>query len=68
MGSDMPKQKTKKAAAKRFWKTARGKIKYKRAGAGHLLTGKTSKHKRHMRGMTVLSAVETRRIMPLLAR
>ena len=64
----MPKQKTKKAASKRFWKTARGKIKYKKAGAGHLLTGKTSKHKRGMRGTSVLSAVETRRIMPLLAR
>jgi len=64
----MPKQKTKKAASKRFWKTARGKIKYKKAGAGHLLSCKSSKRKRHLRGMSVLSVVETKRIMPLLAR
>ena len=62
----MPKKKTKKSAAKRFWKTARGKIKYKRAGAGHLLTGKSKKHKLAMRGMSVLSKVETKRITPLL--
>ena len=62
----MPKRKTNKSASKLFWKTARGKIKYKRAGAGHLLTGKTSKRKRHMRGMSVLSVVETKRITPLL--
>jgi large subunit ribosomal protein L35 len=62
----MPKKKTKKSAAKRFWKTARGKIKYKRAGAGHLLTGKRRSHKRAMKGTSILSAVETKRITPLL--
>ena len=62
------KTKTKKSAAKRFKLTAKGKIKYKRAGSGHLLTGKTSKRKRHMRGTSVLSVVETKRITPLLAR
>jgi len=63
----MPKQKTKKAAAKRFRKTANGKIMYHKAGSGHLLGGKTRKRKRTLRRGSVLSQVESRRIAPMLA-
>lgn len=63
----MPKMKTKKAAAKRFWKTARGKIKYGHAGKGHLLTGKSRRHKRRLKGTGVLSKAMTRRITNLLS-
>ena len=62
----MPKQKTSKTAAKRFWKTAGGKIKYKHPGASHLLMCKSRKRKRSLKGMGTLSAVETKRLSILL--
>jgi len=58
----MPKLKTRKSAAKRFRKTAGGKLKYSKAGSGHLLGSKSRKRKRNLRSAGVLSAVETRRI------
>lgn len=45
----MPKQKTRKAVAKRFKKTATGKILRQSAGRRHLLTNKTTKQKRRLR-------------------
>lgn len=62
----MPKQKTKKSAAKRFKLTATGKVKYRHAGSGHLLTGKTTKRKRHLRARGVLSRPEEKRIRAML--
>ena len=44
----MPKLKTHKGAAKRFKKTAGGKIKRGRAFARHILTSKPTKRKRHL--------------------
>jgi large subunit ribosomal protein L35 len=46
----MPKVKTKRAAAKRFSKTGTGKIKRGAAFRRHILTKKTTKVKRHLRG------------------
>lgn len=63
----MLKKKTNKAAAKRCWKTASGKIKFGRAGRGHLLSSKSRKRKRHLRKSGMLSHPEERRITPLLA-
>jgi len=63
----MPKQKTRKAVAKRFKKTASGKIKYAKAGSSHLLSSKSRKRKRNLRGKSVLSDVETRRVSGMLA-
>lgn len=62
----MPKKKTNKSAAKRFSKTATGKIKYSKAGSGHLLGGKTRKRKRNLRAAGVLSAVETKRVSEMI--
>jgi large subunit ribosomal protein L35 len=45
----MPKLKTNKSVAKRFKVSASGKIRYKRAGKSHLLTGKSRRRKRHMK-------------------
>ena len=45
----MPKIKTNKSAAKRFKKTATGKIKRRKAFARHILTKKTTKRKRNLR-------------------
>lgn len=56
------KQKTKKAVAKRFRRTARGKIKHGCAGRGHLLGHKTRKRKRHLRAGSMVSASDYHRI------
>jgi large subunit ribosomal protein L35 len=46
----MPKMKTKKAAAKRFSVRASGSIKRGQAFKRHILTKRTTKNKRHLRG------------------
>ena len=63
----MAKKKTNKAAAKRFKITGNGKVKYKKAGTGHLLTCKSRKRKRTLRKTGVLSDPESKRIAGLLA-
>ena len=63
----MPKKKRNKTAAKRFRMTARGKIKYGKAGKGHLLLGKSKKRKRHLKRKGILSKTEQKRIVKLLS-
>ena len=46
----MPKLKTKKGAAKRFKIHSSGRIKRAQANKRHILTKKTTKRKRHLRG------------------
>ncbi len=46
----MPKMKTKKGAAKRFRVRAGGSVKRGQAFKRHILTKKTTKNKRHLRG------------------
>ncbi len=48
----MPKMKTKKGASKRFKVRASGSIKRSQAFKRHILTKKTTKGKRQLRGMT----------------
>jgi len=48
----MPKMKTKKSAAKRFRVRAGGSIKRGQAFKRHILTKKTTKNKRQLRGIT----------------
>jgi large subunit ribosomal protein L35 len=63
----MPKLKTHRGAAKRFKKTATGKIKRTKAFRRHILTSKSKKVKRHMRGMAIVSpgdAPKLRRMLP----
>ena len=62
----MPKKKTNKSVAKRFRKTASGKLKYAKAGSSHLLSNKTRKRKRGLRSKGVLSGTETRRISDMI--
>ena len=42
----MPKQKTHKGLLKRIKVTARGKVKHRRSGGGHLMSGKSPKRRR----------------------
>jgi large subunit ribosomal protein L35 len=51
----MPKMKTHKGSKKRFRVTASGKLKRRQAGKKHLLSGKTGKRKRHLRGTIIES-------------
>jgi large subunit ribosomal protein L35 len=46
----MPKMKTHRGAAKRLKPTGSGKIKRKRAYRSHLMSNKTKKQKRHLKG------------------
>lgn len=50
----MLKLKTKKAVAKRFKLTKKGKIKYSPCGKSHLLSGKKSKRIRRLRRLLTL--------------
>jgi len=47
----MPKMKTKKSAAKRFRVRPGGTVKRGQAYKRHILTKKTTKNKRHLRGV-----------------
>ena len=58
----MPKLKTRKAVAKRCKLTATGKVKRTVAGGSHLCTGKSSKRKRQLRGTSVVSSADEKRI------
>jgi large subunit ribosomal protein L35 len=49
----MPKMKTHKGSKKRFRVTASGKLKRRQAGKKHLLSHKTGKRKRHLRGVII---------------
>jgi large subunit ribosomal protein L35 len=66
-GQKMPKMKTKKSAAKRFKIRAGGSIKRGQAFKRHILTKKTTKSKRHLRGPVNLSPADelsVRRMLP----
>ena len=62
----MPKQKTKRAARKRFKITGTGKVKRYRAFKSHILTKKHPKRKRRLRQATLVAAADERRIKRLL--
>jgi large subunit ribosomal protein L35 len=51
---DMPKMKTKSAAKKRFRVRPGGTVKRGHAFKRHILTKKTTKNKRHLRGSTAV--------------
>lgn len=62
----MPKMKSNRSAAKRFRKTATGKIRRKKAFKNHILTHKSSKRKRHLRKGESLEKGDARKIKVLL--
>jgi large subunit ribosomal protein L35 len=56
MEQTMPKMKTKSGAAKRFRVRGSGSIKRSHAYLRHILTKKTTKRKRNLRGMETVDA------------
>jgi len=62
----MPKMKTKSGAAKRFKFRAGGGIKRGQAFKRHILTKKTTKVKRHLRGVTEVCAADQKMVRAML--
>lgn len=60
------KQKTHRGAAKRFRKTASGKIKRNHAHARHILTKKSRHRKRKLRKSTLVSKADAANIAEML--
>jgi large subunit ribosomal protein L35 len=54
--------KSKRSAAKRFSFTGTGKVKYKKMNLRHILTKKSAKRKRHLRGAGILSEADAAKI------
>jgi len=51
----MPKQKTHKGLSKRFKITASGKVKHRRAGGSHLMSGKNAKRRRRIDSSAIMT-------------
>jgi large subunit ribosomal protein L35 len=62
----MPKLKTHRGAAKRFKKTASGKIKRSKAYKSHILTKKTTKRKRALDMPSMVSKADQKRVEAML--
>jgi large subunit ribosomal protein L35 len=62
----MPKQKTRKCAAKRFKLTKKGKVVRRKAYASHIMTKKSSKRRRNLRKSTAVDRADVGRIKQLL--
>jgi len=58
----MPKMKTHRGAAKRFSKTSSGKIKAGHSHHSHILTKKSTKRKRGLRGTSLVDAADVPRV------
>ncbi|NLJ92476.1 MAG: 50S ribosomal protein L35 [Aeromonadales bacterium] len=61
----MSKMKTDKGAAKRFKKTANG-FKRKSSHTSHILTKKSTKRKRHLRGTSMVAASDVAQVRAML--
>lgn len=62
----MPKMKSNRAAAKRFRFTGSGKVKRAKAFKSHILTKKSPKRKRNLRGTTTVDPSNEKKIKRIL--
>jgi large subunit ribosomal protein L35 len=62
----MPKMKTKSGAKKRFRVRGSGSIKRSQAFKRHILTKKSTKRKRHLRGTTMVNDSDQRSIARMM--
>ena len=62
----MPKMRTNRSAAKRFSKTATGKIRRKKAFKNHILTKKSPKRIRKLRQSALLTSADEKRMKDIL--
>lgn len=63
----MPKQKTRRSAAKRFSFTGTGKIKRNKANHRHMLIRRSKSVKRKMRKADMVDSTEVKRVRRMLA-
>ena len=52
----MPKQKTHKGLSKRVKITSAGKVRHKRTGGGHLMSGKNAKRRRRVSSSAIMTS------------
>ncbi|GAK46994.1 50S ribosomal protein L35 [Secundilactobacillus oryzae JCM 18671] len=64
----MPKQKTNRAAAKRFKVTAKGGIKSANAYTSHRFHGKTKKQRRQLRGTSMMDVTTLKTYRQLIQK
>jgi large subunit ribosomal protein L35 len=64
----MPKQKTNRAAAKRFKVTGTGKVMRAHSGLRHGMVGKSRKRKRRLVGMSMVADVDQPRVLRMLGK
>ena len=64
----MPKQKTRRASAKRFKRTGNGGLKRAHAFTSHRFHGKTKKQRRQLRKPAMVSASDMKRIKQMLSQ
>jgi len=62
----MPKLKTHKGAAKRFKKTATGKVKRHHSYLRHMLTSKSHKRKKKLSGAVLVSPADTPKVKRMI--
>lgn len=62
----MPKLKTHRGAAKRFATTGTGKVRRSKAYKQHILTSKTTKRRRGLRGTTAVDEADVPRIKRMI--
>ena len=62
----MPKMKTHSGAAKRFKRTASGKLRFRRSNRAHILTKKTNKRKRQLRANALVHESDQRMVDRML--
>jgi len=62
----MPKLKTHRGAAKRFKRTKGGKFLRSKAFKQHILSSKSTKRKRHLRGTSVVDEADARKLARML--
>ncbi len=62
----MPKLKSNRGAAKRFTKNGSGKFKHRQSHRSHILTKKSTKRKRHLRGIVALHDSDQKAVARML--
>jgi large subunit ribosomal protein L35 len=66
MEKKMPKMKTKSGAKKRFKFLGNGKVKRTHSHLRHILTKKTTKQKRKLRGTAIVSPTDVKRVRAMM--
>ncbi len=64
----MPKQKTHKGLSKRVKITAGGKVRHKRAGGSHLMSGKSAKRRKRVAGSAIMTGATAKTVRAKLCK